>query len=213
MQCMQWKPSGGWISLLATSVSKVIHETYDDLMYWTRFCQITGLTVNMEKMKKENQCKCKSSSILVLMSHRQIGGVYTIILHFKKVENLLYVQESMQPKWYSRNGSNIDAVQCYGGPSVALWSRSVEWHYLTRENPENVLMKTIGVKSSSFPIMLLETGARPIEVLAMQRVYMYIKKIRNMLDHRFPKWSWNIGCKAQKTNINEILSSMKRLFK
>ena len=40
----------------------------------------------------------------------------------------------------------IDATQCYGGPTIALWSGSLGWHYLTkckeenRENPESVLM-------------------------------------------------------------------------
>ena len=41
--------------------------------------------------------------------------------------------------------------------------------------------RQLGVKSStSYLVMLLESGAQPIEVLALQRVYEHIIKIKNM---------------------------------
>ena len=39
----------------------------------------------------------------------------------------------------------------------------------------------------------------------MQRIYKYITKVKNMLDHRLLKQAWN-GCKVQKTNKTKILS-------
>ena len=47
--------------------------------------------------------------------------------------------------------------------------------------------------------MLLETGARPIQALPMQRVYKYMTKDKNMPGHRLSKQAWNIGNKVQKT--------------
>mgnify|MGYP006925740047 CR=1 FL=1 len=45
--------------------------------------------------------------------------------------------------------------------------------------------RQLGVKSStSYPIMLLDTGARPIEVQAMQKVYKYITRVKYMPDRR-----------------------------
>ena len=38
---------------------------------------------------------------------------------------------------------------------------------------------------------VVRTSAWPIEVLAMQRIYNDILKVKNMLDH-----DWNIGCKV-----------------
>ena len=56
----------------------------------------------------------------------------------------------------------------------------------------------LGLKSStSYPIMLLETSAQPINVLVIQRVYRYIAKVMNMLDHRLPRQARNIGCNVQ----------------
>ena len=50
-------------------------------------------------------------------------------------------------------------------------------------------MQKIGGKFLNFlsSNTILETGVWPIEVLAMQRLYKYIKKVKNMLDHRLPK--------------------------
>ena len=48
--------------------------------------------------------------------------------------------------------------------------------------------------------MLLDAGAWPIELLAMQEVYKDITKVTNISDQRLPKQTWNIGCKLKKTN-------------
>ena len=75
------------------------------------------------------------------------------------------------------------------------------------------LHRKSGAKSStSYLVMVLKIGAQPIEVLDMQRVYMYITKVKNMLDHRLPKQAWNIGCKLQKI-IREIFSHLVRCLR
>ena len=62
------------------------------------------------------------------------------------------------------------------------------------------LHRQLGVKSStSYSIVQLEAIAQPIEALAMQRVYKYITKVKDMPHHRQPKQSWNMGCEVQKT--------------
>ena len=58
----------------------------------------------------------------------------------------------MQPNRYSRMGSEIDVIQCYGGPSVALGvemsadTMSLTAWNETRENPKTNIMLTIGGK-------------------------------------------------------------------
>ena len=111
-------------------------------------------------------------------------------------------------------GSEIDAIRCYDGQvlldRVEVWGGTISlsaWNEIEKIQ-KLFLHRQLGVKSStSYPIMILETSAQPIEVLAMQRVYKYITKVKNMLDHRLPKQAWNIGCKVQKTNKRKILSS------
>ena len=49
--------------------------------------------------------------------------------------------------------------------------------------------------------------SRPIELLALQRVYKYITKVKNMPNHRLPHLAWNVGCKLQKNHKSKILSS------
>ena len=56
----------------------------------------------------------------------------------------------MQRKRYSRMGSEIDVIQCYGGPGVALgveiWGGTMllsAWNE-TSENPNTILMLTVG---------------------------------------------------------------------
>lgn len=55
--------------------------------------------------------------------------------------------------------------------------------------------------------MLLETGKRPLEMQALQRVHRYLIKLKLMPDHRLPYIAWNVGCKPQKTNKSKFLSS------
>jgi hypothetical protein len=58
------------------------------------------------------------------------------------------------------------------------------------------LRRHLLVKSStSYLVILFETGAWTIKLLAMQRVYRHIAKVKNMLDHRL-----------QKTHKSKILS-------
>ena len=54
--------------------------------------------------------------------------------------------------------------------------------------------------------MLLETSAQVIEVLAMQKIYEYIREVKNMPDRKLQKQTWNIGFNVQKTNKSKISS-------
>ena len=63
------------------------------------------------------------------------------------------------------------------------------------------LRRQLGVKcNTSCQIMLLETGVRQIEISALQRVYRYITKVKNIPHHRLPHLSWNVRCKLQKNH-------------
>ena len=58
--------------------------------------------------------------------------------------------------------------------------------------------------TTSYQCMLLEIGFCSMEVLALQRVYRYITKFKNMPIHRLPHLAWNVGCKLQKNHKNKI---------
>ena len=66
-----------------------------------------------------------------ISNHTSLPPSTLVVIH------LLYVSESMLPKWYSRMGCQIVAIQRYG----VLWCGSIEWHHLTsykewnRQNP------------------------------------------------------------------------------
>ena len=65
------------------------------------------------------------------------------------------------------------------------------------------LRRHLGVKfTTSYLAMLLKIGMRPIEMLALQR--LYVIKMRNMPKHRV---AWNVGSKSQKNLKSKILSS------
>lgn len=54
----------------------------------------------------------------------------------------------------------------------------------------------MGVKSSTtYQVMLLEMGAGQIEMLAVQKVYKYVSKVKNMPNHRLTYVAWNVRCK------------------
>ena len=76
-------------------------------------------------------------------------------------------------------GMLLYRVEVWGGTiSLGAWNE-------IEKIQKTFLHRQLGIKSStSYPNMLLEIGAWSIEVLAMQRVYKYITKVKNMLYHR-----------------------------
>ena len=100
---------------------------------------------------------------------------------------------------------NAMVVLLYG---VQVWGDKISlsaWDIIAKIE-KVFLRRQLGVKSStSYPTMRLETSDWPIERLAMQRVYKYITRVNDMLDHRLSKQARNIGCKVQKTNKSKIL--------
>ena len=101
----------------------------------------------------------------------------------------------------------VTQVLLYG---VEVWGGTISrnaWNEIEKIQ-KMFLRRNLGVKSTTtYQVMLLETGTRPIEMLAIQRVYRYITKVKNMPSHRLPYLAWNVGCKLQKTHKSKILSS------
>lgn len=58
-----------------------------------------------------------------------------------------------------------------------------------------------------YPLLLLETGTLPIEILGMERVVEYVVKLQQHPTHRLPKVAWEASCKLQKTHKSKILST------
>ena len=70
------------------------------------------------------------------------------------------------------------------------------------------LRKQLGIKSTtSYQVMFLETGVRPIEILALHRLYRYITKFKNMPNPILAQLVWNVGCKLPKNHKRKIPSS------
>ena len=103
---------------------------------------------------------------------------------------------------------NAIAVQMllYG---VKVWGVTISlsaWNEI-EELRKMFLRREWGVKSStSYCIMLLEIGARPIEVLVMPMSIQVYHKVKNMPDHRLPRQARNIQWKVQKINKSKITS-------
>ena len=57
---------------------------------------------------------------MVLISHRQVSGVYDMYESWLQVGWNTYSMFQV----YSRMGSEVDAIPYYGGPSIALWNAS-----------------------------------------------------------------------------------------
>ena len=69
------------------------------------------------------------------------------------------------------------------------------------------LRRQLGVKCiTSYQVTLLETHVWPIDMLALQREYIFTT-VKNMPNHRLPHLSLNVGCKLQKNHKSKILSS------
>ncbi|MCO5576821.1 hypothetical protein L7F22_030641 [Adiantum nelumboides] len=70
------------------------------------------------------------------------------------------------------------------------------------------LCRYMGVKATTpYSVMLLETGKRLLEMLALQRVHKYIMKVKLMPKSRIPHIAWDIGCKPQKNYKSKFLTS------
>ena len=89
---------------------------------------------------------------------------------------------------------------------MEVWSSTVSlsaWNKIQKIQ-KLFICRQLGVNSSTSYVMILETGAWPIKVQAMQKVYKFIGKDKNMSDHRLLKQAWNIGCMIQKTNKRKL---------
>ena len=75
----------------------------------------------------------------------------------------------------------ITQVLLYGGTiSLNAWDE-------IEKIQKMFLRKQLGVKSrTSYQVMLLEKGVQPIEILALDRLYRYVTKVKRMPNHRLP---------------------------
>ena len=56
-----------------------------------------------------------------------------------------------------------------------------------------------GCSNTPYPILHIEVGISPIEILAMTRLLLYTHEINNMGDHRLPKLALNSSQNVAKT--------------
>ena len=93
---------------------------------------------------------------------------------------------------------------------VEVWGASISastWNEIEKIQ-KKFLCRHLGVKSTTpYSVMLLETGNRPLEMKALQRMYKYIVKVKMMPTTRIPHMAWDVGCAPQKTNKSKFLSS------
>ena len=79
-------------------------------------------------------------------------------------------------------------------------------HGIIEKLQKAFIHRHLGVKSTtSYVLMLLETGCRPIEIHAMIQVLRYINWVRLMEDHRLPKRAWDASSRLQKTRKSKVL--------
>ena len=95
-------------------------------------------------------------------------------------------------------------VLLYG---VNIWGGTIPLNAWDEIEIQKMLQRTqLGEKSTTFcTVMLLETDVRPIEVSALQIVYRYIIKVKNMPNHRLPHLAWIVECSLEKNHKQNYL--------
>lgn len=190
------------------------------------FCDTTGLSVNVAKTKTMTIRTHKTENQPTLMYD---GRAIEMVENFKylginipsnhawgscaqgrieagkakyyEFENMC--KQSVTKRWEIK-AMAFDAyvVQTilYG---VEVWGASISastWNDIEKLQ-KKFLCRHLGVKTTTpYSVMLLETGKRPLEIQALQRVYRYLMKVKLMPTSRIPCLAWDIGCKPQKTH-------------
>lgn len=93
---------------------------------------------------------------------------------------------------------------------VEVWGGSItasKWNDIEKMQ-KSFLKRQLGIRTTTpYSIMLLETGCRPIELRALERVFKYIQRLKDLQPHRLPKRAWEASKRPQKTNKSKMLSS------
>lgn len=93
---------------------------------------------------------------------------------------------------------------------VEIWGASISAHTWNEieKIQKKFLCRHLGVKKTTpYSVLLLETGTRPLEMKALQRMLTYIMKVKLMPSTRIPHIAWKAGCALQKTKKSKLLTS------
>ena len=96
-------------------------------------------------------------------------------------------------------GCEIDAIRCYSAQVLLYGAEVCVWlsHLVCRRS---------GVKySTSYPAMLSETSARPIDVLGHAKTIQVCQENQEYVWSSLPKQVWNTRCMVPITNESKIL--------
>ena len=93
---------------------------------------------------------------------------------------------------------------------VEVWGGSIPastWNDIEKIQ-KKFLCRHMGIKTTTpYSVMLLETGKRPLEMQALQRVHRYLMKVKTMRERSLPYMAWQAGCKPQKNYKSKFLTS------
>lgn len=130
------------------------------------------------------------------------GGGNIIIL--KMIAEIVTLRDGASDGFYLMHvvQTVLYAVEVWGGSISAS-----KWNDIEKMQ-KSFLRRHLGVKiTTPYSIMLIETGTRPIELRALERVFKYIKKVKTMKPQRLPMKAWEASKRPQKTNKSKMLSS------
>ena len=92
---------------------------------------ILSYTFSLSLRKTRHYKVHKASNILLLMSHRQLGGMYAMSLDLKRIGIGSKCLRINSTKVVLQDGKWDWCYSMLHGPSVLLWSGCLGWHYLT----------------------------------------------------------------------------------
>ncbi|MCO5579440.1 hypothetical protein L7F22_033295 [Adiantum nelumboides] len=208
------------------ALQKLLHSVH-------AFCDATGLSVNVAKTKVMMVRTHKTADQPILMYNGQSLEVVDSFKYlginvrsnhawghcaqstieaskakYYEFENMC--KQSVTKRWEIKAmvfETCVVQTLLYG---VEVWGASISasiWNDIEKLQ-KKFLCRYMGVKATTpYSVMLLETGKRPLEMLALQRVHKYIMKVKLMPKSRIPHIAWDIGCKPRKNYKSKFLTS------
>ena len=196
------------------------------------FCAHSGLIVNEQKTKIMLAKTLRTDQPLIVYNGKSIETVESfkylgleVPANYKWRECAMRRLEAGKRAYYAfENMCHQGNIKCwtlkkylfdalvlpvllYG---VEVWGGSIStstWKEFERVQ-KRFITNFLKVKNQTpYPLLLLETGNLPIEVMGMERVVEYMIKIQQYPAHRLPRLSWEASCKTQKTHKSKILGT------
>ena len=126
----------------------------------------------------------KRAMLLTMGKWLVVKNRYNLIFESWKYYKNVWCNESMQMELYTNTQTKVFTQHLWDEKILKMFSR-----------------RQLGVKSTtSYQVMLSETCVQPIEIFALQRLYIYITKVKNMWNHILPHLGWNARGKLQKNH-------------